>query len=121
MTAGTRTQEPHSLSLHAPVDELNQARREYDEYVANVDAEFGRLYDYLQDTGILDTSYLIVTSDHGQLFERGVNGHVTPLLSEAIIHVPLIISAPGQADRQDIYSPTSCVDVVPTLLKMTGG
>src|SRR5688572_25724197 len=113
--------ESHPLSLQTPVAELNQARREYDEYVANVDAEFGRLYDYLQNKGILDTSYLIVTSDHGQLFERGVNGHVTPLLSEAIIHVPLIISAPGQADRQDIVSPTSCVDVLPTLLKITGG
>lgn len=113
--------EPHPLSSQAPVEELNQARREYDEYVANVDAEFGRLYDYLQDAGILDTSYLIVTSDHGQMFERGVNGHVTPLLSEAIIHVPLIIAAPGQADRQDIVSPTSCVDLLPTLLKMTGG
>jgi len=112
--------EPHPLSSHAPIDELNQARREYDEYVANVDAEFGRLYDYLQNKGILDTSYLIVTSDHGQMFERGVNGHVTPLLSEAIIHVPLIISAPGQADRQDIYSPTSCVDVPLTILKITG-
>lgn len=113
--------EPHPLSAFLPDKELNQSRREYDEYVANVDAEFGRLYDYLQDVGILDTSYLIVTSDHGQLFERGVNGHVTPLLSEAIIHVPLIISAPGQADRQDIYSPTSCVDILPTLLKVTGG
>jgi len=113
--------ESHPLSSHAPVDELNHARREYDEYIANVDAEFGRLYDYLEDAGILDTSYLIVTSDHGQLFERGVHGHVTPLLSEAIIHIPLIISAPGQADRQDIVSPTSCVDVLPTLLKITGG
>ena len=54
------------------------------------------------------------------MFERGVNGHVTPLLSEAIIHVPLIISAPKQADRQDIVSPTSCVDLLPTVLKITG-
>jgi arylsulfatase A-like enzyme len=112
---------PHPLSSNAPVDELNQARREYDEYVANVDAEFGRLYDYLQDAGILDNSCLIVTSDHGQMFERGVNGHVTPLLSESIIQVPLLISAPGQSNRLDVHSPTSCVDILPTLLGMTGG
>lgn len=111
----------HPLSSHTPIDELNYARREYDEYVANVDAEFGRLYDYLQEQGVLDTSYLVVTSDHGQLFERGVHGHVTPLLSESIIHVPLIISSPGQSKRQDVHSPTSCVDIIPTLLRITGG
>jgi choline-sulfatase len=111
---------PHPLSSDASVDELNRARREYDEYVANVDAEFGRLYDYLQGAGILDNSYLIVTSDHGQMFERGVNGHVTPLLPESIIRIPLLISAPGQSSRMDTHSPTSCVDILPTLLKITG-
>src|SRR5919106_1785596 len=48
---------PHPLSSQLPEDELNQARREYDEYVANVDAEFGRLYDYLQDEGNLLPGY----------------------------------------------------------------
>jgi arylsulfatase A-like enzyme len=110
----------HFLSSQTSDQELNQARREYDEYIANVDEEFGQLYDHLQATGALDNSYLIVTSDHGQLFERGVNGHVTPLLYDPIIHIPLLISAPGQSERQDIYSPTSCVDLVPTLLKITG-
>ncbi len=110
----------HFLSLQTPDEELNQSRREYDEYIANVDENFGQLYDHLQATGVLDNSYLIVTSDHGQLFERGVNGHVTALLYDPIIHVPLIISAPGQSERQDIHSPTSCVDLVPTLLKITG-
>lgn len=111
----------HPLSSDRSDEELERSRREYDEYVANVDMEFGRLYDYLRDAGILDTSYLIVTSDHGELFERGTDGHVTPLLYEPIIHIPLIISAPGQSQREDIYSPTSCVDVFPTLLKITGG
>jgi arylsulfatase A-like enzyme len=111
---------PHFLSSQISDQELNKSRREYDEYIANVDEEFGQLYDHLQATGVLDNSYFIVTSDHGQLFERGVNGHVTPLLYDPIIHIPLIISAPGQAERRDIYSPTSCVDLVPTLLKITG-
>ena len=111
---------PHTLSPKIPDQELNQFRREYDEYVANVDANFGQLYDQLQNAGVLDNSYLIVTSDHGQLFERGVHGHVTPLLYDPIIHVPLVVSAPGQSERRDIYSATSCVDLVPTLLKITG-
>jgi arylsulfatase A-like enzyme len=111
---------PHTLSAHLPNKELNHACREYDEYIANVDESFGQLYDRLQQAGVLENSYLVVTSDHGQLFERGVNGHVTPLLYDPVIHIPLIISAPGQAERRDIYSPTGCVDILPTVLKITG-
>ena len=54
---------------------LNQWRMEYDEYVAHTDAEFGRLNAFLARIGLLDNSIVIVTSDHGQLFERGVHGH----------------------------------------------
>lgn len=109
----------HPLGQPATMEELGQARREYDEYIANLDAEFAKFYDSLLQTGILENSYLIVTSDHGQLFERGVHGHVTPLLYDPVIHIPLIISAPGQTTRRDFYSPTSCVDVLPTILKIT--
>ena len=110
----------HPLSDHVPQDQLNQARQQYDEYIANVDESFGQIYLHLQQAGILDHTYLMITADHGQLFERGVHGHVTPLLYDPVIHTPLIISAPGQSERHDIYSPTSCVDILPTLLKITG-
>lgn len=99
---------------------LQTRRVNYDEYVANVDFEFGRLMDSLSAQGILDNSIVVVTSDHGQLFERGVHGHTTPLLFDPVIHVPLLVSLPGQSSRQDIYVPTSNVDLVPTLLHLTG-
>jgi arylsulfatase A-like enzyme len=95
-------------------------RERYDEYVANVDAEFGRLLDALETGGVLDRSYIVVTSDHGQMFERGVEGHVTPLLYDPVIHIPLMISSPGQKERKDIYLPTNSVDVLPTLLHLAG-
>lgn len=98
--------------------ELEKQRMEYDEYIAFVDSEFGRLYDYLGRTGILDNSYLILTSDHGQLFERGILGHMTPVMYEPLIHVPLFISKPGQTQREDVYTPTSNVDLLPTLLHL---
>jgi arylsulfatase A-like enzyme len=95
-------------------------RTNYDEYIANVDAEFGRLFDSLDESGILDNSILVVTSDHGQLFERGVHGHSTPLLYDPVIHIPLVVSIPGQTSRADVYVPTSSVDVLPTLLQLVG-
>jgi arylsulfatase A-like enzyme len=101
-------------------DDLNQERTRYDEYIAHVDAEFGRMYESLEENGLTQNSYIIITSDHGKLFERGVRGHSTPLLYEPVIRVPLLISKPGQQEREDVHAPTSCIDVLPTLLHATG-
>jgi arylsulfatase A-like enzyme len=111
---------PHELGDQTPQNSLERLRRRYDQFIANVDDEFGRLMDSLQQDGILDRSYVIVTSDHGQMIERGVHGHVTPLLYEPIINIPLLISAPGQASRKDVYSPSVNIDVLPTLLQIAG-
>jgi arylsulfatase A-like enzyme len=97
---------------------LNTSRREYDEYLAYADEEFGRLYDAMARKGVLDNSIVIVTADHGELFERGIEGHLTPAMYEALIHIPLLISIPGQTKRRDIYSNTSGVDLLPTLAKL---
>ena len=92
----------------------------YDEYVAHVDAEFGRLVQNLEKQGTLENSYLILTSDHGQLFERGIHAHDTPVLYESVIHIPLMIRAPGQSEGINVFSPTSLVDLVPTILQIAG-
>jgi arylsulfatase A-like enzyme len=110
----------HPLARKIPQKDLNRDRRTYDQYVADVDHQFGILMDQLAQNGILDNSYVIITSDHGEMFERGVEGHVTPLLYDSVIQVPLLISAPGQSTRKDIFSPTNSVDVLPTLCKIAG-
>jgi arylsulfatase len=76
--------------------------------------------DQLEASGILDNSYFVVTSDHGELFERGENGHNTFLLYDSIIHIPLLISTPRRRIRQDFHGRTSNIDLLPTLLNMTG-
>jgi arylsulfatase A-like enzyme len=112
----------HRLGNNILQSNLNTRRVNYDRYIANLDAEFGRFMDEFDEHGLFENSYIIVTSDHGEMFERGVHGHgtVTPLLYDPIIHIPLMISVPGQRARTDIYSPTNSVDVLPTLLQMTG-
>jgi arylsulfatase A-like enzyme len=95
-------------------------RSNYDEYILYVDREFGRLFDYLDTSGLLDNTWVVLTSDHGEMFERGIIGHKTPVLYEPIIRIPLVIFEPGRKTREDIYSNTSVVDVLPTLLYITG-
>jgi choline-sulfatase len=101
--------------------ELYHFQRVYDQYVANVDAEFGLLMDGLERDGLLDNTYVFITSDHGQLFERGVHGHSSRLLYDGSIHVPLLVSAPGQTLRVDIREATGNADLLPTVAALMGG
>jgi choline-sulfatase len=110
----------HPLAPRVSEQKLNALRRNYDEYILNVDAEFGRLLDFMESSGLLENSYIILTSDHGELFERGVHGHSTPVLFEPVIRVPLVISAPGQRERKDIFALTSNVDLLPTFTDIAG-
>ena len=112
--------ERHKLANHVRQSLLNEYRMQYDEYIANVDAEFGSLVDQLNASGILNHSYFVVTSDHGELFERGENGHNTFLLYDSVIHIPLLISLPQQNERHDFHSLTSNIDLLPTLLNIAG-
>ena len=100
--------------------ELRSQRRFYDEYIASWDNEVGRLFQFLEDSGLTDNSYIFVTSDHGEIFERGELGHWSPLLFDPLVHVPLIVSRPGQNGREDIHTLTSSVDILPTVTHLTG-
>lgn len=111
----------HKLGARIPQKSLDTRRQRYDEYVANVDFEFGRLLDMLEASGVLQNAYVIVTSDHGDLNERGTHGHSSPLMFDPVLQVPLIISAPGQTSRRDINLPTSSIDLLPTLAHLAGG
>ena len=110
----------HPLGFRIPQERLDNRRQTYDEYIANIDDELGRALDHLEASGLLDNSYVIVTSDHGELFERGVHGHSTPLVFEPVIRVPLIVSPPGGRERLDIHALTSNIDLLPTLLHIAG-
>jgi arylsulfatase A-like enzyme len=110
----------HRLAPGNSEERTQAMRRTYDQFIANLDAEFGRLLDSLESSGLLDNSYVILTSDHGEIFERGARGHSMPLVFEPNIRIPLVISAPGQQQRQDITALTSNVDILPTLLHISG-
>jgi arylsulfatase A-like enzyme len=103
-----------------PPEDLQRGRRDYDEYVAYADSEFGRLYDFMLQNGHLEDTILVFTSDHGEAFERGLMGHLTPLLYEPLLQVPLLISTPGRLTREDVFASTNNVDLLPTLLHLTG-
>ena len=100
--------------------ELRANRNAYDDYLLYVDQEFKRLYDMLEANGTLENTWIVLTSDHGEIFERGIKAHGVYALFQPLMNVPLLIFPPGQTTRQDVYTPTSVVDIIPTLLHIAG-
>lgn len=92
----------------------------YDAFIANLDMEIGRLLDSLQEQGILDHTCFVIASDHGEIFERGMKGHGSPLMYEPLIRTPLLILTPGNETRRDFTALTNNIDLLPTLLHIAG-
>ena len=80
--------------------DVTLARDAYDDCLADLDEQLGCLIDRLERRGILQRTWLIVTSDHGESFGVPHNdfGHGTSLYQPQL-HVPLVIVPPAGGGR----------------------
>ena len=91
----------------------------YDEEIAYLDAQLGVLRNGLADRGVLETSLVIFTADHGEeLFDHGGYQHGHALWQE-LVHVPMVVWGPG-IDPGREPAPVSLVDIAPTVLDGMG-
>jgi arylsulfatase A-like enzyme len=103
----------------------------YDGALSYVDSEIGRLLDSLQQSGDLDETLIVVTSDHGEEFwdhaeqqralaqdPRGLwgIGHGHSMYQE-LLRVPLVFRGPGILGGRRVECPSRLVDIVPTSLE----
>jgi arylsulfatase A-like enzyme len=108
--------------FHSPVAPVDQSKRRetYDEFLLYADKALGEFCKSLETSGLLENTWLVFTSDHGEMFERGILEHGGEALYEPIIRVPLLVLEPGRQQRLDVHGVTSAVDVLPTLAHVTG-
>jgi arylsulfatase A-like enzyme len=86
-----------------------------------VDREIGRLMDQLRTRGLLDHTLVVLFSDHGESLgedERFPENH-GHYVYNTLVHVPLALRIPGVAPAA-IDTPVSLIDLMPTLLSLTG-
>jgi arylsulfatase A-like enzyme len=99
--------------------DIDHLRRLYGACVRSADEGFGAFLDFLETSGLADTSYVVVFSDHGEeLFEHGDFGHSNDL-RQSLLAVPLMIRGPG-IEPTRIPEPISLLDLGPTLLALVG-
>lgn len=93
----------------------------YDAGVHWVDRQLSRLVEVLQQSQRWDETVFAVTADHGESFlEHGERYHSPTSLPEQLIHVPLLLRAPGLAARHLSQRPFSLIHLAPTLLHSVG-
>jgi len=92
----------------------------YDEHILYADHEVGKFLEGLRERGVLDRSLLIISADHGEMFEKRFLSHCGPYLYQPLVHVPLLLRLPGQTQGRRLAAPVSHVDIPPTILDFLG-
>ncbi len=96
-------------------DAIERRKAVYAAEVRYMDSQIGRLFDKLEERGLIESTLVFVVSDHGQgLGDHQWNFH--RLLYHEQIRVPLIASIPGHEQVSVVESLVSTVDIVPTIL-----
>jgi choline-sulfatase len=96
-------------------DHVRAARRAYYGAISYVDDHISALIGLLRETGRLDDTIVIVTSDHGEMLgERGAWYKMS--FYEGAVRVPLIIRAPALFPPGRVPSAVSTMDLLPTLV-----
>jgi len=71
----------------------------YDGEIAYLDWKLKEIFDHLDDLGLMDRVFLIITSDHGEnIGEHNLMGHQF-CLYDTLLKVPLIIKLPGSEQK----------------------
>jgi len=101
-------------------EQRRRSRLRYAALCTYVDDCFGKVIEKLRAAGELENTFILFTSDHGDML--GDRGRVSKYcLYEGSVRVPLIVAGPGVGRRRMVDErPAELVDVVPTLLEAAG-
>jgi arylsulfatase A-like enzyme len=100
-------------------EDLQHVIVRYDGGIRYTDEQFGRFFESLKRRNLLESTIVVVLSDHGEEFkEHGSmlhwQTHFMPNL-----HVPLFFFIPGR-QPQIVDEPVELIDVLPTVLDLLG-
>jgi choline-sulfatase len=93
----------------------------YDQEIVAADRNIGFVLELLRsDTKRWKNTIVVFNSDHGEEFgEHGGTDHARTCHAESV-RVPLVVRIPGESPAR-VEGPVGLIDVVPTLIELTGG
>jgi len=100
--------------------DVAQLRNLYAAGIRQLDDVLARLVRVLEEQGLTERTFLVLTSDHGEEFrEHGSVLHGRTQFDE-VLRVPLVFVGPGLPAGVRVREPVSLVDVMPTALALLG-
>lgn len=109
----------HLFEPHAPYegDLSRPVADRYDDEIARVDREVGRLLDALGASR--DQTLIVATADHGEAFgEHGEYAH-SIFVYDTTLRVPLLVTGSGITARR-VPDAVTLADIAPTIMKRLG-
>ncbi|XP_029428941.1 arylsulfatase K isoform X2 [Rhinatrema bivittatum] len=99
--------------------EIRDIRAFYYAMCAETDGMLGEIILALNDTGLLEKTTVVFTSDHGELAMEHRQFYKMSMY-EGSSHVPLFIMGPNIPSGRQVPNIVSLVDIYPTMLDMAG-
>jgi arylsulfatase len=111
------------MALNGDQKAVERLYQLYDGKIHYVDGYVGQILDRLKALGLEDNTYVLLTSDHGELLYSHPDDFLTfdhRSLYDTVLHIPLIVAGPGIPQGQQTPALASNVDTAPTLLDLAG-
>ncbi|WP_240927674.1 sulfatase-like hydrolase/transferase [Paenibacillus thiaminolyticus] len=100
-------------------DEVQRHIADYYAMITHMDAQMGRLMQALEETGRMDDTIVVYTSDHGlAVGQHGLMGKQN--LYEHSIRIPWLMAGPGVPAKGPISGQVYQMDIYPTLCELAG-
>ncbi|MBD3376996.1 sulfatase-like hydrolase/transferase [candidate division KSB1 bacterium] len=108
-----------NIATPIPGDRIRAAHAGYYGQITEMDAYIGKIYDHLKQTGELENTLFIYTSDHGDAMgDHGLWSKCN--LYEGAAHIPLIMAGAGMPQGKRIDTAVAQVDLAATFFELTG-
>ncbi|KAM9329827.1 arylsulfatase K [Gastrophryne carolinensis] len=104
---------------HFTDQEILDIRAYYYAMCAETDAILGEIISALNESGLLNTTYVFYTSDHGELAMEHRQFYKMSMY-EGSSHIPLLVLGPNVEPGKTILNIVSLVDIYPTMLEIAG-
>lgn len=112
--------ENHTIADYPDSAYLRRARELYYGAISFVDYNIGRILDALEESGELDNTLVVFTSDHGEMLgDHGTYQKFLPY--DGAAKIPMIVRYPAKCAPGSIYEPfVDLNDLLPTFLDAAG-
>jgi len=96
------------------------SRYDYYNQAAYVDFQVGRMLDFLEKKGLVDSTLVIFSSDHGtELYDHGINNDKHNFL-DGSWRIPLLMRLPGVLPANETRAFATTLDISATILAAAG-